>query len=125
MRALSVVAAVGLMVAGCAPTTMVDLKSTATQREDFYVPRSYQDVYRTLLPVARKCWNVTGGLSVLGDLYTDQNRGEITFEMKAFDQRFLGTIDIAQEGVGARVRSYISNKASLPVRAWAAGSTDC
>lgn len=65
-----------LLLAACAPAAVEDLRSDHAAKRRVEVHDSYQNVYRTVLSQARRCWQSTA-LIVQGDLFTDTKSGTV------------------------------------------------
>lgn len=82
MKCLPAIAFAAALLAGCAPPTLQGLRENPAGTTRFEVGQNYQQVYRTVIANARKCYQGSAGPMaqnvVTGDLYTDIRSGEIS-----------------------------------------------
>jgi hypothetical protein len=120
---------------GCAPATLQGLREKPTGTGQFEVDQNYQQVYRTVITNARKCWQsglITAQMVVTGDLFTDTKAGEVTVALHgaAGVDTYLGVDIKAVADDRTQVRTYyaMSSWAAGPaaIESWVrTGSTTC
>lgn len=72
---------IGLLFAGCAPSTFSEMKSSdSIKSETVMVDKNYENIYRKSLSKARECYEmglITGAVIADGQLYPSAKEGEI------------------------------------------------
>jgi len=131
-RSLSIVFL--LFVAGCAASSVRDIKENYTGKEVFTVARNYQAVYRDIQRAARECWE--GGYLfspqaqnvVTAELYNELEFGEISLALSNVGMSYYVHLEIRKANDAAEVTAYYSQsyeKSHSEVVAWANGGTEC
>lgn len=131
---ISACAALALALASCAPATMQTLREQSAGQLSFSIDQGYQQVYRTVLTNARRCFQanfVSAQVIVQGDLYPDLFAGEVTVAMHGAMgvDTYLG-IDVKGGVAGSTaVKVYHAfgtwARRAEAVQGWLAGSTAC
>lgn len=82
MKKILTIFALVIALLGCAPATLDGVRKMGADRSyTFTAPQNYQQVYRTVLDQARKCYQtgmITAQMVVQGDLYHDIKSGTVS-----------------------------------------------
>ncbi len=73
-----------VLLVGCAPNSVRELRNNYTTQSIFTVDQNYQQVYRTVLNQTRECHEtgmITAQMVVKGDLYHDIKEGNVSVSL--------------------------------------------
>jgi len=131
-RVLSLAALAWL--SGCYPTTPETIRERPASRAEFTVDANYQEVYRRIVPAARRC----GGESVWighneairAELYTDIRKAEIAQESQNMvaGRGIIWLVEIeavSDQQTKVTILEGLKHGMDRRIRAWADGSMDC
>ena len=100
---------------------MQGLRDKPAGSAQFEVGQNYQQVYRTVITNARKCWQggiINGQMTVTGDLYTDTKSGEVTVALHS-----IGNVDTY---LGIDIKATADDRTQVKtfygVSTWAGGT---